>query len=210
MKLIKNVLTGVLAILLGAGLVAPAMGAVACGATGDFEMSPDQGHYIYTINVNWDFGDAAVPERIMLSLDHLVDCSFYDPDDPIQQNYIIPQESFTDVAGECIDIYGDPTNELVWMGGMAMDDPDCWLPTLHIFWENSGPTIDCDPPTVGTGTFSFASYGSPMEDAMYYGVLLIKAGAYCIECDYFGPLPDCNTWAPTEKSHWGTIKALYR
>jgi len=91
-----------------------------------------------------------------------------------------------------------------------MEDPDCWLPTLHIFWENSGLTLDCDAPTAGTAMLTFNSYGMPIADQMYYGALIIKAGDTCVECDYFGPMPDCNTWAPVEEHHWGMIKSLYR
>ncbi len=210
MTILNRVCAGVLAILLSAVFALPALAAVGCDATGEVSIAQGEDQYIYTITVNWDFMGAASPERVMLNLDHLVDCPFYDPDDPIQQNYITPQTSWSEAEGECFDIYGEPADGILWMGDMAMEDPDCWIPTLHIAWANDGPTINCDVPTAGTATFSFFSYGMPINDQMYYGALLIKAGPYCIECDYFGPMPDCNTWAPVEESRWGTIKALYR
>jgi hypothetical protein len=210
MKLLRRTSAGVMALLLSAALALPAMGAVACGATGEVSLVQGEGYFAYTVTVNWDFDGGAAPDRFMLNLNHLVDCAFYDPDDPIQQLYIIPQTSWSPADGECFDIFGQPTNGIEWMGGMAMEDPDCWLPTLHVLWENNGPTIDCDVPTAGTAAFTFYSYGMPLEDEMYYGALMIKAGQYCIECDYFGPMPDCNTWAPVKEGRWGTIKALYR
>ncbi len=210
MKLLKRMSAGVLALLLSAAFALPAMGVIACGATGEVAIGQGQDYYVYTITVNWDFEGGESPDRVMLSLDHLVDCPFYDPDDPIQQLYIVPQTSWSPTAGECINATGQPVDQISWVGGMAMDDPDCWLPTLHISWENSGLTADCEPETAGSAQFVFNSYGMPINDQMYYGALMIKAGPYCIECDYFGPMPDCNTWAPVEVTRWGTIKALYR
>jgi len=210
MKLARRMCAGVLAILLSAVFALPAMAVIACGATGEVAIAQGEDYYEYSITVNWDFDQGGSPDRFMLNLDHLVDCPFYNPNDPIQQLYIIPQESWSATAGECTTATGQPVDQIQWLGGMAMEDPDCWLPTLHISWENSGPTLECDPPTAGSAVLTFLSYGMPIADQMYYGALMIKTGDVCIECDYFGPMPDCNTWAPVEEHRWGTIKALYR
>jgi len=210
MRLLNRICAGVFAILLSAVFALPAMGAIACGATGEVAIAQGEDYYVYTITVDWDFNWAAAPDRVLLSLDHLVDCPFYDPQDPIQQLYIVPQTSYSPAAGECFNLAGEPVSDIEWVGGMAMEAPDCGLPTLHVYWENTGETIECDVPGAGTASFSFASYGMPIADEMYYGALLLKAGDYCVVCDYFGPMPDCNTWAPVEESNWGTIKSLYR
>lgn len=210
MKLMNRLCAGVLAILLSAVFALPAMASIACGATGQVAIEPGEDYYVYTITASWDFNGAASPEAVLLNLDHLIDCPFYDPDDPIQQQYIIPETSYSDPLGECLDLTGMPTSQIEWVGGMSMEDPDCWLPTLHVYWANNGPTMECDVPTAGTAVFTFRSYGMPADDQMYYGAFIMKAGGYCVECDYFGPMPDCNTWTPVEKQSWGTIKALYR
>ena len=45
---------------------------------------------------------------------------------------------------------------------------------------------------------------------MYYDAVVIRAGADCVVCDYEGPMPDCNLWAPVRPMRWGTIEALCR
>lgn len=209
MKMLRLSVIGVTVLLLGAGLVAPALAAIGCGAVGDAYENSD-GTYTYTIVLSWDFGQAARPDRINLSIEHLMGCGFYDPENPEQQDYIIAHDGFSEPDGECFDLLGEPMDDIVWVGGLAMEDPDCWMPVLHLFWQNSGPTIECLPLGTGSATLSFTSYGLPVETQIYYGAIIIKAGDYCIVCDYEGPLPDCNTWAPVEDRHWGMIKALYR
>lgn len=209
MKILRRSIIGVTVLLLGAGLAVPALAAIGCGAVGEAHENND-GTYTYTVLLTWEFGEAARPDRINLSIEHLMGCGFYDPQDPVQQDYIIAHEGYSEPDGECFDLSGEPADDIVWVGGLAMDDPDCWMPVLHLFWENSGPTIECLPQGNGSATISFTSYGLPIESQVYHGAIVIKAGDYCIVCDYEGPLPDCNNWAPVEDSHWGLIKALYK
>jgi hypothetical protein len=209
MKKLRRLIIGGTVLLLGAGLTVPALAAVSCGAVGEV-YETNEGTYTYTMMLTWDFGGAATPDRIGLSIEHLMGCDFYDPQNPVQQDYIIVHDGYSQADGECYDTSGEPVDDIVWVGGLAMDDPDCWMPVLHLYWENTGSTIDCIPMTSDSGTFSFTSYGTPIDSQVYYGAIVIKAGEYCIVCDYEGPLPDCNNWAPIEERHWGLIKSLYK
>ena len=173
-------------------------------------MENDNGTFTYTITLDWDFAGVVVPERIVLKLEQLVDCQYYNPDIPIQAKYIQPGYGASTAAEGCLDVSGAPCGEIQWVGRIAMEDPDCWVPMIHIAWINDGETRDCEAITADTGVFEFDSYGAPLPPYDYYGVIVMRAGDYCIECDYTGPLPDCNMWSPVESNSWGTIKSLYR
>ncbi|MBD3367251.1 MAG: hypothetical protein GF405_03615 [Candidatus Eisenbacteria bacterium] len=209
MKTMKVLVTGITAILLGACMVGPLQAATACGATG-VAVENDNGSFTYTITLEWDFAGVVVPERVVLTLENLVDCEYYDPDIPIQAKYVQPGLGTSLAAEGCLDVTGAPCEEINWVGRIALEDPDCWVPMIHIAWLNDGDTPDCEPLTADTGEFQFVSYGAPLPVYDYYGAILIRAGDYCIECDYTGPLPDCNMWSPVEAHSWGTIKSLYR
>jgi hypothetical protein len=209
MRTLKTLITGITAILLGAGFVAPLYAATACGATG-VAVENDDGTFTYTISLEWDFAGVVVPERVVLKLEHLVDCQYYNPDIPIQAKYIQPGLGTSVAAPGCLDVAGAPTDHLQWVGRIALEDPDCWVPMLHIAWINDEDTRDCEAITADTGTFEFVSYGAPLPPYEYYGAIIMRAGDYCIECDYTGPLPDCNMWSPVEAQSWSTIKAIYR
>jgi len=206
---LKTLIAGITAILLGACLVAPLHAATACGATG-VAVDNDDGTFTYTITLEWDFAGVVVPERIALKLEHLADCQYYNPDIPIQSKYIQPGMGSSTAAEGCLDVTGAPSDELQWVGRVALEDPDCWIPTLHISWINDGDTRECEAITADTGVFEFDSYGAPLPSYDYYGIIIMRAGDYCIECDYTGPLPDCNMWSPVASGSWSTIKALYR
>jgi len=209
MKTLRMLITGITAILLGACLAAPLHAASACGATG-VAVENDGGTFTYTITLEWDFAGVAVPERIVLKLETLEDCQYYNPDIPIQAKYVQPGLGSSMAADVCLDVAGMPSDMLQWVGRIALDDPDCWVPMRHIAWINDGDTRDCEALTADTGVFEFVSYGAPLPSYEYYGAIIMRAGDYCIECDYTGPLPDCNMWSPVEAHSWGTIKALYR
>jgi len=209
MSHLKLTLVAVTAVLLGALLAGPAVAVVTCEAVGDVA-TIGGGQFEYTITVTWGFMGYAVPERFDFALAHLTDCDFYDPEDPFQQNYIIPVGGQSVAAGGCTDAGGLPTDSIEWVGEVRFEDPDCWLPMLHLAFENTGSTESCLPLTMGTGTFSFTSYGVPMPVETHYGAVLIRAGDQCLVCDYTGPMPECNIWCPTERTSWGTIKCIYR
>jgi len=198
----------VASLFLGAALT-PAYAVVACGATGEVTQGTN-GKFVYTVSVTWDFEGGAIPEEINLLLPTLDDCPFYDPGNPVQAYYVVPVSGVSQADAGCYDLQGLPITEIAWMGAMATVDEDCWLFGIHIEYTNSGATQDCFPLTADTGVFVFESYGEPIAPAIYYDAIVIKAGPDCVVCDYEGPLPDCNTWAPVEALRWGTIKAMYR
>lgn len=209
MKTESMVIAAAVAVLLIAGLAGQAAAAVACGAVGEV-VENHGGTWTYTITVTWDFNEAAVPERFILVLDELDDCMFFDPENPIQENYIMPGPGTSEAAPGCFDVTGAPSSELVWSGEIRRDDVDCWVPSLHLAYENVGPTADCEAVSAGEAVFTFDSYAMPTDTLPYYDAIVIKAGPYCIVCDYTGPLPGCNDWNSVQEMHWGTIKAIYR
>jgi hypothetical protein len=209
MKISRAVVVGVVALLLGAIVAPPAWSVVACGATGEAQATGD-GTFTYRVTVTWGFEGQAVPERIDLALTELVDCEFYNPEDPIQALYVQPGTGTSAAAPGCLDVQGAPRETIDWVGEVRYEDPDCWLPTLHIAYENTGATESCLPLSDDTGVFTFTSHGLPLPVYTYYDALLIRAGDLCIVCDYTGPLPDCNMWSDVDRTSWGTIKSLYR
>jgi len=204
-------LTGAaLAVLLGAVLVAPTLAATACSATGTVEPLGND-RWTYYVTVTWDFNEAAVPERFNLSLEHLDDCFHYDPENPLQQDYIITRRGFSPADSGCVDTDGTPRNKIHWDSEVVFDDPDCWMPWRHLTWRNDGITVNCSPTYAGDATLRFVSSGVPVGPALYYDAIVIVASdGTCVVCDYFGPMPDCNAWSPLEDSSWGMLKALYR
>ncbi len=196
--------------LLSAVLAVPALGAVACSATGEVEQFGSD-LWTYYVTVTWDFEEAAIPERFNLSLEHLEGCSHYDPENPNQQDYIVTWRGLSLADSGCVDTEGVPRSSIHWEGYTAFDDPDCWMPWRHLTWRNDGLTEACDPLPAGDALLRFVSRGVPIGPAMYYDAILIVASdGTCVVCDYFGPLPDCNEWSPAEGSSWSMVKALYR
>ncbi len=197
------------AVLLGAAFVPPAGAAITCNAVGQAQ-DIGGGRFEYCITVTWGFMGFAIPDRVDLALPSLDDCGFYNPDNPFQASYIVPTGGVSEAAAGCMNVQGAPVQQIEWVGEVRYEEEDCWLPTLHIAYENTGGTINCVPLSDGSGTFCFTSYGVPMPSQTYYEGVIIKAGDYCLVCDYTGPLPECNIWSPVETTSWGTIKSLYR
>jgi len=205
-----SLLTLTAAAFLVAGVCVPnASGAIACGAEGAVEAGPN-GTFIYTVTVTWDFNQAALPEEINLVLPTLVGCEFYQPGNALQGKYVTPLTGVSQAQPGCYDVTGAPSTEIEWVGAVMFEDQYCWIDRTHIEFTNSGATVNCLPLFADSGTFVFSSYGAPLPVETYYDALVIKAGTDCIVCDYVGPMPDCNLWAPVTKMGWGTIKALYR
>lgn len=199
-----------LAVFLCFSMTSGALAAVACSAVGE-AVPFDENNWRYYVTITWDFNDAALPDRFSVSLAHLDDCTYYDPEDPEQQNYVLLRRGHSTAAPECIDTGGNPQRSIYWEPELVYEDPDCWMPWRHIQWENDGLTVDCLPLTADTATFQFVSKGIPIGPDMYYDAILIKASdGTCVVCDYFGPMPACNDWIPVERSTWSTVKALYR
>jgi len=195
---------------LSAALVVPAMGAVACSATGEVEPYGSDA-WTYHVYVTWDFNEVALPERFNLSLEHLEDCFHYNPESPNQQNYVVTRRGFSEADSGCVDVDGTPRNNIHWDSELVFDDPDCWMPWRHLTWRNDGLTEPCDPLTAGEAHLQFISRGVPIGPTMYYNVIQIKASdGTCVVCDYFGPMPDCNEWNPVEGATWSMVKVLYR
>ncbi len=209
MRHLRRSVVAATAVLLGAILAGPAAAVVVCGATGE-AVSNGDGTFTYCITLEWDFGEFAVPERIDVLLPELEDCEFYDPGNPGQADYLLPGSGTSAAQPGCVDGQGDPVETIEWVGEIALEDPFCWAPTLHIAYTNTGGTSQCDPLTADVGVFCFTSHGLPLPDYTYYENIVIRAGGLCLVCDYTGPLPDCNMWSPVEHSSWGTIKGLYR
>ncbi len=197
------------AFLIGGVCVPQALGAIACGAVGEVTEGVN-GTFVYTVTVTWDFNGAALPEEINLILPTLVDCEFYTPGNPLQTKYVIPLTGVSQAQPGCYDVTGLPTSQIQWVGAMRFEDQYCWIDGTHVEYTNSGATVNCLPLSADSGVFTFSSYGAPLPTATYYDAIVIKAGADCIVCDYEGPMPDCNLWAPVKTMGWGTIKALYR
>jgi len=85
------------------------------------------------------------------------------------------------------------------------------MPWCHLTWLNDALTEACDPLPAGEALLRFVSSGVPIGPVMYCDAILIAASdGTCVVCDYFGPLPDCNSWSPSEGSTWGTVEALHR
>ena len=206
----KTVCAALVAALLSGALVVPALGAVACSATGEVEPFGSDS-WTYHIYVTWDFKDAAVPERFNLSLEHLDGCFHFNPDNPNQQDYIVLRRGYSAADSGCVDTEGLPRHSLHWESELVFDDPDCWMPWRHLTWRNDGLTAPCDPLVADQAHLRFVSRGVPIGPTMYYEAIVIKASdGTCVVCDYFGPMPDCNWWNPVEGATWSTVKALYR
>jgi hypothetical protein len=199
----------VAAVLVSSVSATNAVAAVACGAVGHVQEGPN-GSFIYTIEVLWDFEGAALPEEINLVLPTLLDCEFYQPGNALQSHYVQPLSGTSTAQPGCLDVAGAPSSVIDWVGAMQFEDQFCWIMGPHAQFTNTGDTPDCLPLDADTGVFVFSSYGAPLPTAAYYDAVVIRAGDECIVCDYEGPMPDCNLWAPVERVHWTTIKALYR
>jgi hypothetical protein len=197
------------ALLLGAALLSPVGAAVTCNAVGEAH-DIGGGRFEYCVTVTWGFLGFAVPDRVDVALPSIDDCPFYNPENPFQATYVVPQDGVSAAAPGCHDVTGMPVQQINWVGEIRFGESDCWLPGAHIAYENAGSTVDCSPLSDDTGTFCFTSYGIPMPDQTYYEGIVIKAGDLCLVCDYTGPLPECNIWSPVETTSWGTIKSLYR
>lgn len=196
--------------VLSVALAVPALGAVACSATGE-AVQYGSDTWTYHVYVTWDFKGAALPERFNVSLEHLDDCFHFDPDNPTQEDYIVLRRGFSEADSGCVDTEGMTRYRLFWESEIVFGDPDCWMPSRHITWRNDGLTEPCDPLTAGEADLRFISRGVPIGPSPYYEAILIKASdGTCVVCDYFGPMPDCNAWSPAETATWGTVKALYR
>jgi len=196
------------AMIVGLG-ASGAQGAVACGAVGDVTEGQN-GAYIYTVTVTWDFGGEALPDEINLVLPTLFDCEFYTPGNALEENYVMPLGGTSLAQPGCYDVAGAPSSTIAWIGTMRFFDEFCWIEGVHVRFANTGATVNCLPLSADTGVFSYGSFGAPLPSAVYYDALVIRAGDECIVCDYEGPLPDCNLWAPVEQTTWTTIKVLYR
>ncbi len=197
------------AVLLGAALLSPAGAAVTCSAVGQVQ-DIGGGQFEFCITVTWGFMGFAVPDRIDIALPNLDGCDFYNPGNPFQSSYVVPTGGVSEAAQGCMNPQGVPAQQIEWVGEIRSEEEDCWLPSLHIAYENTGSTAGCSPLSDGSGTFCFTSYGIPMPSQTYYEGVIIKAGDYCLVCDYTGPLPECNIWSPVDRTSWGTIKSLYR
>lgn len=206
---LRFTIAAVTAILLGAVLAGSAGASIACDAVGEAYPMGD-GRFEYCVTITWGFMGNAVPDRFDIVLEHLEDCEFYVPGNPFYADYLLPGGGHSEAAAGCFDAQSAPTNQIEWVGEIRLDEPDCWVPTLHVAFENTGSTKSCLPLSDGSGTFCFTSFGIPLPVETYYDVILIKAGEFCLVCDYTGPLPDCNYWSPVETTSWGTIKSLYR
>jgi hypothetical protein len=209
MRTTKLALVASTAILMGAVMAGPVGAAVTCDAVGE-AYSIGGGQFEYVVTITWGFMGYAVPDRFDIALTHLDDCDFYNPDNPFQSDYIVAVGGTSEAAPGCVNGQGAPVTEIEWVGDIRFEEADCWLPTLHIAFENTGSTESCMPLSDGTGTFRFTSYGIPMPQQTHYEGIIIKAGDVCLVCDYTGPLPECNIWSPVEQTSWGTIKSLYR
>ena len=209
MRHLRTILVAAAAVLIGVAMTAPVLGAVACDAVGE-AFPIGGGQFEYRVTITWGFEGAALPDRFDIVIAHLEDCGFYDPEGRLGAAYVVPGLGASTAEDGCLDAQSAPAAEIEWVGEVRLEDPDCWLPALHIAYENTGATESCLPLSDDTGVFCFTSYGAPMPAETYYDVILIKAGDFCILCDYTGPLPDCNVWSPVETTRWGTIKALYR
>jgi hypothetical protein len=206
---IRTAVVTVTALLLGAALPSTAGAIVACEAVGEVNEVGD-GRFEYCVTVTWEFLGFTVPDRIDIAVPHLDDCEFYVPGDPVLGEYLVAGVGQSDAEPGCFNAQGRPTEQIAWVGEIRFDEADCWLPTLHVAFENTGATQSCLPLSDDSGAFCFTSYGAPLPEDTYYDVILIKAGDLCLVCDYTGPLPDCNYWSPVETLSWGTIKALYK
>ncbi|MFH1864988.1 MAG: hypothetical protein ABIK85_03825 [Candidatus Eisenbacteria bacterium] len=196
--------------VLSAAFAVPALGAVACSATGE-AVPYSSNAWTYNIYVTWDFKEAALPEHFSLSLEHLDDCFHFDPDNPNQEDYIVLRRGFSEASPGCVDTEGVARSMLLWESELAFENLDCWMPSRHLTWRNNGLTEPCDPLPADVAHLRFVSPGVPIGPTMYYDTIVIKADdGTCVVCDYFGPLPDCNWWNPVEPTTWGTVKALYR
>jgi len=186
-----------------------AVAAISCDATGDFVDNHD-GSFTYVVEVSWDFAGVVVPERVNIVLEPLDDCQYFTIENPFHINYVKDATGTSEAQSGCTDAQGFPSDEIDWVGEVARDYDECWIPSVHLVYTNTGSTPGCLPLSVGDGTFTFTSYGVPRPEQTYYETIVIRAGEYCFYCDYTGPLPDCNMWSPVEKTSWGTIKGLYR
>ena len=209
MRYLRTFVIGAAVVLFGAAITAPALATVACEAVG-VAYPIGGGQYEYNVTITWGFDGAALPERFDIVIAHLEDCGFFQPEDAGKVQYLVPGLGSSTADGDCRDFLSEPSDEIQWVGEIRFEDPDCWLPALHIAYENTGATELCLPLSNDTGLFRFTSFGIPMAPETYYDAILIKAGDFCIPCDYTGPLPDCNVWSPVEATRWGTIKGLYR
>lgn len=206
----KTIQVALVTLVLSAVLVAPALGAVACSATG--EVVPfGTNTWTYNIYVTWDFEELAVPEHFSLTLEHLDDCFFFDPDNPEQDDYIVLRRGSSEAAAGCVDTEGLARYRLHWESALEVENEDCWMPSRHLTWRNNGLTEFCTPLPADVAHLRFVSRGVPIGPAEYHDAIVIKADdGTCVVCDYFGPLPDCNAWTPVEGTTWGMMKALYR
>jgi hypothetical protein len=209
MRRVSTLLVAAAAVLLGACLAGSASAAVVCSAVGYAQPNGD-GTFTYCITVTWGFNGYAVPERIDILLDNLAQCQFYNPTNPIQAEYIVPLGGTSTAAEGCHDNSGYPADGIGWVGEVLNQDPDCSVQALHVAYTNTGTTSECQPLSEDDGIFCFESYGIPLPVQTHYEGIVIRAGEFCLVCDYTGPLPDCNFWSPVSQTHWGTIKALYR
>ncbi|MFH1501458.1 MAG: hypothetical protein ABIG03_00280 [Candidatus Eisenbacteria bacterium] len=205
----RTAVVAVTAILLGAMLAGTASAVVTCDAVGEATPLGD-GRFEYGITITWGLMGLAVPDRFDIVLAHLEECEYYQPGDPLYVDYLTPGTGRSDATPGCSADQSFPVEQIEWIGELRTDDADCWVPSLHIAFENVGSTESCLPLSEGSGTFSFTSFGTPLPVDTYYDVVIIKAGDLCLVCDYTGPLPDCNYWSPVENRSWGTVKALYR
>ena len=206
----ETICAATVAVVLSAVLAGPALGAVACSATG--EVVPYGANtWTYNIYVAWDFKDAAVPEHFSFSLEHLDDCFHFDPENPDQKDYIVLRRGSSYAAPGCVDTEGLARYTLHWESALEFENEDCWMSSRHLTWRNNGLTEPCDPLPADVARLRFVSRGGPIGPTNHYDWIVIKADdGTCVVCDYFGPLPDCNSWSPAEDTTWGTVKALYR
>jgi len=204
---VGNVAIG-LALLAAAITTVPSSAAISCRAEGTLRQNPN-GSFTYLVALSWDFNGVVVPDRIAFGLEYLQGCPYFDPENPAQV-FMIPRKGWSGAEPGCVDDSGQPTDEIVWMSSVELDDPDCWAPFLQISYANSGPTASCQPLSEDTGVFTFQSFAAPLPPMEHCNIVLIHAGDFCIYCDYVGPLPDCEPCTPVEGAGWGPIKALYR
>jgi len=209
MKRARIVLVAAASLLFGALMAPVAHGVVACGATGEVTEGPN-GTFLYTVSITWDFAGFALPEEINLVLPTLDECEFYNPGNPIQALYVVPMGGVSEAQPGCYNVQGMPVDDIAWVGAISELDEFCGIDAIHLEFTNTGSTPNCLPLSADTGLFTFTSYGVPAPSAMYYDAIVIRSGDICVVCDYEGPMPECNMWAPVESLHWGTIKALYR
>ena len=186
---------------LSAVLVVPALGAVACSATGEVEQLGSD-TWTYYVTVTWNFNEAAIPERFDLSLEHLEGCFHYESDSPNQQDYVVTRRGFSQADSGCVDTEGAPRNSIHRDSEVVFDDPDCWMPWCHVTWRNDALTEACDPLPAGEALLWFVSSGVAIGPVMYCDAILIAASdGTCVSAITSARCPTASRGARAKARH---------